>query len=74
LKLIREEVQATISLENRHIVKYFEFQEKAVYVKANGDKIPVAYIAQEPIMGGELFAHVYHTGVFSEEICRYFFK
>merc|ERR1712151_1083698 len=24
--------------------------------------------------GGELFAHVYHTGVFSEEICRYFFK
>lgn len=25
-------------------------------------------------MGGELFAHVYHTGVFSEEVCRYFFK
>lgn len=25
-------------------------------------------------MGGELFAHIYHTGVFSEELCRYFFK
>ena len=25
-------------------------------------------------MGGELFAHVYHTGVFTEEACRYFFK
>ena len=74
LTLIREEVQATIGLQNKHIVKYFEFQEKAQYVKANGDSYPCAYIAQEPIMGGELFAHVYHTGVFTEEICRYFFK
>ena len=67
LKLIQEEVQATIGLKNKHIVNYFEFNEKAEYVKNNGDKYPVAYIAQEPIMGGELFAHVYHTGVFSEE-------
>jgi len=75
LKLIQEEVQATIGLKNKHIVKYYEYQEKAEYVKlSNGEKYDVAYIAQEPIMGGELFAHVYHTGVFSEEICRYFFK
>ena len=67
LKLIKEEVQATIGLQNKHIVKYYEFNENAEYVKSNGDKYPVAYIAQEPIMGGELFAHIYHTGVFSEE-------
>ena len=74
LKLIKEEVQATIGLQNKHIVKYYEFNENAEYVKSNGDKYPVAYIAQEPIMGGELFAHIYHTGVFTEEQCRYFFK
>lgn len=31
LKLIREEVQATTQLEHKNIVKYFEFDEKAVY-------------------------------------------
>ena len=45
LKLIREEVQATIGLDNKHIVKYYEFQENAQYVKPNGDSYPVAYIA-----------------------------
>jgi len=74
LKLIQEEVQATIGLQNKHIVRYYEYNENAEYVKENGEKYKVAYIAQEPIMGGELFAHVYHTGVFTEEICRYFFK
>ena len=45
LKLIQEEVQATIGLKNKHIVNYFEFNEKAEYVKNNGDSYPVAYIA-----------------------------
>ena len=74
LQLVDEEVKATIDLKHKNIVRYFEWEKDAEYVKADGSKKRVAYIAQEPIMGGELFAHIYHTGVFSEEQCRYFFK
>ena len=74
LQLVDEEVRATIDLKHKNIVRYFEWEKDAEYVKADGSKKRVAYIAQEPIMGGELFAHIYHTGVFSEEQCRYFFK
>jgi len=42
--------------------------------KVNGKEATVAYIAQEPIMGGELYQYVNSTGAFSERICRYFFK
>ena len=55
-------------------MRYFDWNTDAEYVKEDGRKKRVAYIAQEPIMGGELFAHIYHTGVFTEEQCRYFFK
>ena len=74
LALVEEEVSATLDLKHKNIVKYFEFEKDAEYVKADGTKKRVAYIAQEPIMGGELFAHIYHTGIFEEAQCRYFFK
>ena len=74
LALVDEEVSATIDLKHRNIVKYYEFEKDAEYVKPDGSRKRVAYIAQEPIMGGELFAHIYHTGVFEEAQCRYFFK
>ena len=74
LALVEEEVSATLDLKHKNIVKYFEYEKDAEYVKADGTKKRVAYIAQEPIMGGELFSHIYHTGVFEEEQCRYFFK
>ena len=74
MNLLREEVQGTVGLDHEHIVKYYEFKEDAEFVKENGESYPVAYIAQEPIMGGELFDHVFHSGVFSERVCRYFFK
>ena len=34
----------------------------------------MAYIAQEPVLGGELEDYVEHSGSFSEDICRYYFK
>ena len=74
LQLVDEEVGATLELKHKNIVKYFEFEKDAEYVKSDGSKKKVAYIAQEPIMGGELFAHIYHTGIFEEAQCRYFFK
>ena len=33
----------------------------------------MAYIAQEPLFGGELFEHVCTTGAFDEGMCRYYF-
>ena len=36
--------------------------------------MPVAYIAQEPVLGGELFDYIFNTGAFDEPICRYYFK
>ena len=43
-------------------------------VKSNGESVPVAYIAQEAIQGGELFDYVANSGAFSEPICRYYLK
>lgn len=56
------------------MVKYFEFKEKATWVKKSGKTVEVAYIAQEMIPGGEFFDYVANSGPFSESICRYYFK
>ena len=71
---MKKEVESTQKLDHQNIVKYYEFQEKSTQNKKSGEKVPVAYIAQEPVLGGELFDYVANTGPFSEEICRYYFK
>ena len=38
----------------------------------NGTEIPVAYIVQELITGGELYEYVANTGRFREEIVRFY--
>ena len=49
-------------------------EESAELVEANGKVTPVAYLAQEPIYGGEFFDWVVSSGdTFTEPICRYFF-
>ena len=73
-KLLKEEVDATTQLDHQHVVKYFEFKERATMIKSSGQQVEVAYIAQEMIAGGELFDYVANSGPFSEEICKYFFK
>ena len=72
--MLKEEIQATMGLKHKHIVRYFEFKENTIMTRKDGSTVPVAFIAQEPAMGGELFEHVYHTGPFSEAVCRYYFK
>ena len=62
-------------MDHRNIVKYYEYCEKAEYVKKDGkEKVQVAYIAMEPILGGELFEYVDICGPFDERMSRYFFK
>ena len=74
MDLLKKEVEACDKLQYKHIVKYHEFKEEASMAKSNGDSVPVAYIAQEAIQGGELFDYVANSGAFSEKICRYYFK
>ena len=64
-----------MKLDHPHIVKYHQFAEAAIMKRMNGkeDKT-VAYLVQEPILGGELYQYVNSTGAFSERICRYFMK
>ena len=42
--------------------------------KKNGERIPVAYIVQELVPGGELFDYVANSGPFRESIVRYYAK
>ena len=56
--MLKEEIQATMGLKHKHIVRYYEFQEQSVMTKRDGSTVPVAFIAQEPVLGGELFEHV----------------
>ena len=74
MKLLQQEVESTQKFDNQHIVKYYEFKESAVWNKSSGETVPIAYIAQEPVLGGELFAYIFDTGSFDAPICRYYFK
>ena len=74
VSLVKQEFIATQKLDHKNIVKYYEFKEVAVWKKNSGKQIQVAYISQEPIMGGELFDYVHCSGPFSERVCRFFFK
>ena len=58
-------------MDHARIVKYIDFKEQAMMIK-NGTEIPVAYIVQELITGGELYEYVANTGRFREEIVRFY--
>ena len=60
-------------MDHKHIVKYHQFKEEATYIEQSGNNTRVAYIAQEPILGGELMDYVDISGAFEEETCRYYF-
>ncbi len=48
------------------------FQAKAVEVKSDGSKVPIAYMVLEFVEGGDLHLFVFWFG-FPEEICRFYF-
>ena len=74
LELMRQEVAVLKDLSNRHIVNYVTHSESAIWIKKNGQKVQVAYILEEAVLGGELFDYIYEQEAMSESICRYFFK
>ena len=54
LELFWREVQTMQNLNHRHVVKLLEFNDSTVYKAKGGGERPVAYIAQEAVLGGEL--------------------
>ena len=74
LRLLRQEVKVIANSNHKHIVKYFEHQESATMTLNDGTESRVAYIAEEAVLGGSLFDFVKHSGVFDENVCRYYFK
>ena len=74
IRYMKEEVAMTMNLSHKNIVKYHDFKESTTMMKANGSGVEVAYIAQEPVLGGELFDFIANGGELSEPICRYYFK
>ena len=45
MNLLKGEVEATMRLNHKHIVKYHEFNEACILKKTNGKEATVAYIA-----------------------------
>ena len=74
MDLIRKEVVARVDLSHQNISKFYGHCENRKMVKEDGSEIPVTYILEEPILGGELFDHVMESDGFSEEMCRHLFK
>ena len=73
-QLLRDEVKSVNILDHKHVLKYFEFNENAVWNKKDGSQVNVAYIVSELVPGGELFDYVANSGPFGEKICRYYAK
>lgn len=59
--------------KHENIISQFEYG-KDTYVKDSGKSKEVNYIILELALGGELFDFIAHTGAFSENLARYFFK
>ena len=74
MDIVKKEVAARAGLGHQYISKYYGFCQKRKLKKADGSEIPVTYIVEEPILGGELFDHVMELDGFSEKMCRHFFK
>lgn len=45
IKMLKEEINATMGLKHKHIIRYHEFQENVEMTKGDGSKVPVAFIA-----------------------------
>lgn len=59
-------------LNHERIVKYLDHGQKE-YKKPSGKNKIVSYIALEIVEKGELFDFVANTGLFSEQVARYYF-
>ena len=62
-------------MNNQFLVKYFAYQESAVYHHKNASQSLVDYIVEEHVDGFELWDIIAIPRLpFKESICRYYFK
>lgn len=74
-KLLKQEVENTSHLDHPNVVKYITFSEDSMETKiSSGNQKKIAYIAMEPILGGELFDYIANSGCFGAKFSRHFFK
>jgi len=73
MEVVMNEVEVMKTLSHPHIINLLDFNDTAEYIKANGTKAKVFYLALELANGGELFDFIAQTGKFSEEVARFYF-
>jgi serine/threonine protein kinase len=72
-KTVKSECDSLRQLSHPNVIKIYDIEEDAKYVKKDGSSKNVTYMALELAEGGELFDYVATTGRFSEPVCRFFF-
>ena len=72
-KAVKAEVQSLTALSHPNIIKIYDVQEGAEYIRKDKSTKKVSFMAIELAEGGELFDYVSSTGPFSEDVSRYFF-
>mmetsp|Transcript_33552 Transcript_33552/g.38545 ORF Transcript_33552/g.38545 Transcript_33552/m.38545 type:complete len:87 (+) Transcript_33552:143-403(+) len=73
LAVVQNEIKTMKSLSHPNIINLIDSSDTAEFVKANGVKREVFYLALELASGGELFDLIAQTGRFSEETARFYF-
>jgi serine/threonine protein kinase len=73
MELVRNEVSRMKELDHPNIVKLYDYSEEAEYIRPNGSKLQVFYLAIELVSGGEVFDFISDTGKFTEKVARFYF-
>ena len=74
LNLVENEIKMMEKLDHPNLVKLVDYSDSDSYMKEDGSKKDVFYMALELCSGGELFDFIAQTGAFSEPVARYYFK
>ena len=71
--MFRREVETMKHMNHKHIVKLLSSNDSTFYKDDGVSERPIAFIAQEAVLGGELEEYVEIGGAFDEHTCRHYF-
>lgn len=74
LNMVKTEIEAMYHLDHPNVLKLLDFSPESIVEREDGSTYPVAYIAIEAALGGQLFDYVKTTGRFEEPLSRYYFR
>ncbi len=74
LASIRPEVEAYNKLNHPNLVRMLAFKEDAMWVQADGEQMPVAYMVLELMTGRDIFDFIVCGGAMKEKIVRFYFS